>query len=122
MALAVVFLRLEFLYDLTGQVPSRGHHPALNLLLYLNLPVTMLLKPHWGGYLPTLRFDGLAVAAIGLLWYSVALLINSYRERRTALPFTSAPLKVATDLLLIAAGGSLGLVLVLLVFQSAFRH
>jgi hypothetical protein len=108
MGLAVVFLRLEFVNELAWRLAdSRGFHPAFILLLCLNLPVTVPLKLTLYGYLPTLWFDAILVAAIGAFWYWVALWMHSYHERRTLLPF-SLPLQITADLLLIATGACLG--------------
>ncbi len=109
MGLAVVFLRLEFVNELTWRMAdSRGFHPAFILLLCLSFPVTLPLKLTLYGYLPTLWFDAIVVAAIGAFWYWAALQMHSYHERRTLLPFSSVPLQITADLLLIAIGACLG--------------
>jgi hypothetical protein len=55
---------------------------------------------------------GLTVATIGVLWYWVALNIDSLRERRAILHFAWAPLRIATDLMLTAMGACLGVICV----------
>ncbi len=81
MALAVVFLRLIFLWDVATRMDDMpGKHPAFLLLLYLHLPLMFVLKPLLFGRLPELA---LLVAAIGVFWYCIALLIHRHNERGT---------------------------------------
>jgi len=89
------------LYDMPG--PS----PAFTLLVSINAPVG-LARIFWFRYVPD-PWDWVTfIAAVGLFWYWAALNVQSWREARMVYMFTSNPLRIAGDLLLIAIGASLG--------------
>jgi hypothetical protein len=81
-----------------------GPAPALQLLVAINAPVSVA-RAFWFRYLPGYWDHVSLILAIGLFWYWIALSIRSWREGRTIVIFTWSPLRVAADLLLIAAGG-----------------
>jgi hypothetical protein len=110
MAATVVFLRLIFLWDVaTRRDDMPGKHPAFLLLLYLHLPLMQVLKPLLFGRLPELV---LLVAAIGVLWYCVALLIHRHSERGTVFPTDWVALRIAADVLLVTMPACLGLLFI----------
>ncbi len=122
MALAVVFLRLIFLWDVAASMAHAdmpGKHPAFWLLLCLHLPIMLILKPLLFGSLPD---AALFVAAIGVFWYCIALLIQRYNERRTVFPRAWIALRIAADGVLIAMPTCLGLLLVLEFIENARDH
>jgi hypothetical protein len=103
MALAVVLLRLIFLWDVATRMDDMpGDHPAFLLLLYLHLPLMLLLRRLVFGSLPVL------VAAIGMFWYWVVLLVHRYRERGTVFPAGWMALRIVADVVLIAVPACLG--------------
>jgi hypothetical protein len=77
---------------------------AFDAILLMNAPASALrnllyhMSPRWS--------DPMYVAAVGILWYSVALNMDSLYARRTVPLFRWAPLRIATDLVLIALGPS----------------
>jgi hypothetical protein len=107
MALAVVFLRLIFLWDLATRMDDMpGKHPAFLLLLYLHFPLMLILKPLLFGRLPELA---LLVAAIGAFWYCIASLVYRHNERGTVFPTGWVALRIAADVMLVAMPTCLGL-------------
>jgi len=110
MALAVVFLRLIFLWDVATRMDDMpGKHPAFLLLIYLHLPLMFVLKPLLFGRLAELA---LLVAAIGVFWYCIALLIHRHNERGTVFPTGWVALRIAADVVLIAIPMCLGLLFI----------
>ena len=59
-----------------------GPAPAFTLLIAINGPA-VLPRAFWANYLSTLWDDLALIAAVGLLWYWVALNIDAWRKRRT---------------------------------------
>jgi hypothetical protein len=117
MALAVVFLRLTILWIMaTRGDDAPGQHPAFHLLLYLNLPIMPILKRLLFGSLLDLA---LLVAAIGVFWYCIALLIHRYKERGTVFPTGWVALRMAADVVLIAMPTCLGPLFVLEFIENA---
>lgn len=112
MALAVVFLRLIFLWDVAARmahVDMPGKHPAFLLLLCLHLPLMLILKPLLFGRLPQLAA---LVAAIGVFWYCIALLSHRHYERGTVFPTRWLALRIVADVMLVAAPTCLGLLFI----------
>ena len=106
MALAVVFLRLIFLWDVATRGDDMpGRHPAFQVLIYLHLPLMLVFKELLFGRLPELA---VLVAAIGGFWYWIALLVHRYNERRTIFPPAWGTLRIVADLALITMGASIG--------------
>jgi hypothetical protein len=97
-----------------------GPAPAFTLLLSINAPVTLVRILYRPLFLPDPWDDIILIVAIGLFWYYVALNINSWRERRTLLLFAWAPLRIATDLIMIALGACLGLFCILAANTSPY--
>jgi hypothetical protein len=85
-----------------------GPAPASRLCFSLNAPVVLVqnLRIH---YASALEEYVAVVVAVGVLWYWVALNAESWRRNRTVLGFHWIPLRLAVDLLLIAAGAFWGL-------------
>jgi hypothetical protein len=88
-----------------------GPAPAFTLLVSINAPIA-LPRAIWSRYLPDPWDDLTLIAAVGLLWYWVALNVDSWRQKRTALMFSWRPLRFCGDLLLIATGLFWGLIFV----------
>jgi hypothetical protein len=106
MALAVVLLRLIFLWGAATRMDDMpGEHPAFLLLLYLHLPLMLVLRRLVFGSLPELAA---LVAAIGVFWYWVVLLVHRYRERGTLFPAGWMALRIVADAVLIAMPMCLG--------------
>jgi hypothetical protein len=106
MVLAVVLLRLIFLWDVATRMDDMaGKHPAFLLLLCLHLPLMLVLKPLLFGSLPELA---VLVAAIGVFWYLVVLLVHRYSERGTIFPAEWMALRIVADVVLIAMPTCLG--------------
>ena len=77
--------------------------PALKWLLSIDIPVVVpvvLLFPH----LPNPWSQTTLFAAIGLLWYWVALTLVSWQERRTVSLFSFVPLRLIGDFLSLGYG------------------
>ena len=91
------------LYDMPGPAP------AFTLLTAVNVPLA-LPRAFLDRYLALTEAWGRVafVGAIGLLWYWAALNVDSWRQRRTVVTFSWIPLRLATDLLLIATGALWG--------------
>lgn len=79
--------------------------PGWELSTAVNIPVALIralwvqIGGLWGRW-----DDALYVAAVGLLWYWVALNVQSWRRNRTVRHFSNRPLRITADLLLIAMG------------------
>jgi hypothetical protein len=91
-----------------------GTPEEFRLAMFINGPVA-LVRMLWTGCFvgkwSTTVFcigfwwwDAFFIASVGIFWYWIALNISSWRERRVLLLPTSMPLRVTTDLLLIALG------------------
>jgi hypothetical protein len=93
-----------------------GTPPSFSLLIAINAPLAMpralvsLYLPGWWDYITL-------IAVIGLLWYWVALNIDSWRHRRTIFTFSWLPLRLAVDAVAVGIGG----VLTLVSWQSIFH-
>ena len=86
-----------------------GPAPASRLFFSLNAPV--LLAQNLWSHCVSARGDSVAlVVAAGVLWYWVALNVESWRRSRSVLGFRWIPLRLAVDLLLVAMGAFWGLV------------
>lgn len=79
-----------------------GKPVGYNAVLLMNAPVSVArhlfydLSPRWS--------DAMYVVSVGLLWYWVGLNMDFWYQRRTIVVFRWAPLRIATDLLLIGWG------------------
>ena len=112
-ALAVLSVRQSFLWDIAARGnDAPGKHPAFKLLICINLPVSVVLKPILVLPGPTLWDSVMFVTAIGMFWYWIALRIQRYKERRTLFLFAWLPLRITTDMFLIALGASLAWLLI----------
>jgi hypothetical protein len=105
MALAVGLL---WWTDLWFKATNRLGHigdisPALTLCISISAPVA-LVRAIWFRYLSAYGDYLALVLAVGALWYWVALNIESLRRNKKVLMFTWVPLRLASDLLLIAMG------------------
>ncbi len=80
-----------------------GPSPAFTLLVSLNAPVA-LPRTFWFRYLPDRWDDVTFIVAIGLLWYWVALNVQSWRQQRMAYTFSRTPLRLTCDFVLISVG------------------
>ncbi len=80
--------------------PPRNTGP-FTLLVFINPPAAMA-RSLWLKCVDNPWDEILLVASIGVLWYWVGLNVNSWQKRRTLLMFTSVPLRVVTDLALMA--------------------
>jgi hypothetical protein len=116
MAFAVVCIRLTVLWVVARSGDDApGAHPAFWLLLYLHLPIMLILKPLLSGSLPDLA---LLVGAIGVFWYSIALLIQRYNERGTVFPAGWVALRIGADVVLIAMSTCFGVLFGLQYFEN----
>jgi hypothetical protein len=80
-----------------------GAAPAFSILVSLNAPIALprsLVFMHMSDFWDNVTL----IVAIGLLWYWVALNIQSWSQRRTVVMFSWIPLRLAADLLLIIDG------------------
>lgn len=81
---------------------SPGSPVGFNAVLLMNAPVSIArslfyqLSPQWS--------DSMYVASVGILWYWVALNVDSWYERRRVVMFRRVPIRIATDLVLIMLG------------------
>lgn len=110
MALAVALLHWSDVWYAADQrhLYSRNS-PASFVLLLINAPVA-LLRGYWNPLPPP--WDRLTfIPAIGIFWYWVGLNVECWRERKTVRLFTSVPLRITADLLLIGSGVLLFIVL-----------
>jgi len=85
-----------------------GPAPASRLCDSINAPVA-LVRVLWVRHASTLGDYVALVLAVGVLWYWVALNVESWRRERAVLGFRWIPLRVAVNLLLIAVGAFWGL-------------
>jgi hypothetical protein len=111
MVLAFSLLRLSYLSQTGARCDMCGPGPAFDLLISINVPVVLARGFWWrsayDGFGPLVAFlldDATVVAAVGLLWYWMALNIGAWRDRRTLFTFQWLPLRLTQDVLLIAAG------------------
>lgn len=105
MALAVGLLKSsELWYAAIMRVSdSPGISPEFRLLFAINAPIG-LPRLLWSRFLPGSWDYPILIAAVGLLWFWVALNVNSWRQRRAIYMFSRAPFRIAGDLFLIATG------------------
>ncbi len=95
----------------------KAHHevladsPAFTLLVSLNAPLAIMRVLYYR-HVSELWDRVVFVLAVGLLWYWVALSIESWRANRTLVTFSWAPLRLAADLLMLALGAFWGLSLI----------
>ncbi len=80
-----------------------GPSPAFMLLISINAPVA-LPRAFWFRYLPDLWDSLTFIVTIGLLWYWVALNVQSWRARRRVCMFAAIPLRLIGDLIVISIG------------------
>ena len=85
-----------------------GPAPAFRLCISINAPIA-LVRALWFRHASTFGDYLILVLAVGVLWYGVALNVESWRRDRTVLTFRWVPLRLAADLLLIAMGAFWGL-------------
>jgi hypothetical protein len=104
MALALALrVSSQLWYRAMGRIQDMpGPFPPSQLLVSVNAPVALplsFLYRHMIGW-----YDAAFFAAIGALWYWVALNICSWRERRVVCMFTWKPLRLMGDLVLVGVG------------------
>ena len=80
-----------------------GQSPAFTLLVSINAPVA-LARAFVFRRLPDQWDKVTFTAAIGLLWYWVALNLDSWRKRRTVSMFSWVPLRLVCDFVLLGVG------------------
>lgn len=105
MALAVSLLKWsELWYAAIMRVSdSAGISPAFRLLFAISAPIG-LPRLVWSRFLPGSWDYPILIAAVGLLWFWVALNVDSWRQRRAVCMFSRTPLRIAGDTLLILTG------------------
>jgi hypothetical protein len=105
MALAVGLLRWsEAWFEAVMRVSdSPGLCPAFRLLIAISAPVG-LPRLLWSRFLPGSWDYPILIAAVGLLWFWVALNVDSWRQGRAVCMFSRTPLRIAGDILLIVTG------------------
>ena len=86
-----------------------GTSPFFTLLVSLNAPLA-LVRGLYYRHVPELWDRWVFVSAIAILWYWVALNVESWRRDRKVLAFSRFPLRLTADLLLIALGAFWGFV------------
>ena len=90
-------------------IAANRHHYVLgttsqfSFLVSLNAPVAFL-RAFWFRHLPFLWDDITFTAAIGLLWYWVALNLHSLRQKRKVCMFSWPPLRLIGDIGAIGVG------------------
>lgn len=84
-----------------------GPAPAFTLLWSINAPVSWLLMFAYSG-LQKPWANALLVALIGAFWYWIAWNFESWQRRKILCLFSSLPLSLGADLLLVALGTRLG--------------
>jgi hypothetical protein len=94
------------------EAQMRLHHmadpaPAFTLCICINAPIA-LPRALWFRHVSTFWDSVVLVLAVGVLWYWVALNIESLRRVGKVLMFRWVPLRLAGDLLLIATGAFSG--------------
>jgi len=92
-------------YDMPG--PS----PAFTFLIAVNVPLAPF-RAFLFRYLPVLWDRVFFIATVGLLWYWVALNVESWRRDRKVRVFQCLPLRLIVDTFLAALGVFLGCILV----------
>jgi hypothetical protein len=80
-----------------------GRTPAFGLLILINPPAAML-RGLWFSYVNNPWSDLIFVASIGVSWYLIGVGIDYWQKRKTLPLFTWKPLRVTSDLALIALG------------------
>lgn len=73
------------------------------LCMSINAPAGPL-RNMWAHYVPDSADRPLLIFTVGLLWYLVALNIESWRRSRVVLAFSWIPLRLMADLLLVMLG------------------
>lgn len=116
MVLALTLLRLSYLSETRAKCDMCGPGPAFDLLISINVPAALardlLWRSAYDGFGPLVGFlldDATLVAAVGLLWFWMALNFGAWRDRRTFFTFRWLPLRLAQDVLLIAASAFWGI-------------
>lgn len=113
MALAVVLLWWSQVWykAVTRTADMPGPSPAFQLLIAINAPLALprLLCIH---YLFYPWDDVTLIAAVGLLWYWVALNIDSWQKRKAVFMSARGSLRSLGDLVLIALGAFWGFICV----------
>ena len=85
-----------------------GPTPGFTFLVLLNAPISFL-RSFFIRHLPEVWDRALLILAIGLFWYWIALNIEQFPVKRTVTTFACGPLRVVSDLLVMAVGGLVGL-------------
>jgi hypothetical protein len=122
MALAYALLLWSQVWEriLTQRVHGMvGPLPPFNLLVLLNLPAA-ILRGFWFRYLPSPWDDFLLIPVIGLLWYWVALNIESWRKAKGVLRFKSIHAQIAADALPIVGGLAIAFVCIFNMRRSMY--
>lgn len=120
-------LWLEAAQRLARHEPYMGSSPGYDLLGALNAPLVFVqflrysLESLWHGYphpstlwmlwVPEPVTRAIFILTIGMLWYWVALNVESLRQTRAVFTFSMTALRLFSDLLLILAGLFSGLYL-----------
>jgi hypothetical protein len=87
-----------------------GNPPSFTLLLAINAPLAIPQALVFR-YLPGVWRDIAFVVAIAVLWYWVALNMESWQQRRRILMFSWTPLRLFGDIIVFGVGVMLALVL-----------
>lgn len=86
----------------------RGPSPGFTLLVLLNAPLAFL-RPFYTRHLSEVWDRAVLIVEIGLFWYCIALNIEKFPLKRTVTTFALPPLRVASDLVVMAVGGLVGI-------------
>jgi hypothetical protein len=109
MAIAVVLLRWSNLWweAMRRHMDMPPPAPASTFLISMNLPIA-LARRFWVLSVSEFWDNVLLVVTIGLLWYWIALSINSWRRQRSMVWFKWLPLRIVADVAVIIVCGGLG--------------
>ena len=115
MALAIALVKSSYVWSNRAvhvyHDDMPGTPPAFRLLGSINAPI-LLPRALWFYHISVLG-DALAVVlSAGLLWYWVALNVDSWRQKRMVLTFSFVPARLAADVVLIAMGFFYGFLVV----------
>ncbi len=108
MLLALALLVWTYYWEraLMRHADMPGTPPSFALLISINAPLAVPRSLVFR-YLPGWWDEITLILAIGMLWYWVALTIESWRQSRRVCIFAYLPLRVAADVIALALGGLL---------------
>ena len=88
--------------------PFMAPSPGFTLLVLLNAPIAFL-RSFYTRHLPEVWDRALFIFAICLFWYWIALNIEQFPAKKTVTTFAIRPVRVLSDVLVMAVGSLVGL-------------